>query len=43
MLEVLPAEGGAGGRCRRSVAGADEIAAVGTEVVMGDGDRGVRS
>ena len=26
MLQVLPAEGGADGRCRRSVAGAGEIA-----------------
>ena len=26
MLQVLPAEGGAGGRCRRSVAGAGEVA-----------------
>ena len=27
MLQFLPAEGGADGRCRRSVAGAGEIAA----------------
>ena len=27
MLQVLPAEGGAEGRCRRSVAGAGEMAA----------------
>ena len=27
ILQVLPAEGGADGRCRRSVAGAGEIAA----------------
>ena len=37
VLQVLPAEGGAGGRCRRSVAGAGEIAAS-----EGSGDRGWR-
>jgi hypothetical protein len=37
MLRVLPAEGGADGRCRRSVAGAGEIA--GSD---GSGDRGWR-
>ena len=37
MLPVLPAEGGADGRCRRSVAGASEIAAS-----HGSGDRGWR-
>ena len=36
-LQVLPAEGGAGGRCRRSVAGAGEIAAS-----DGSGDGGWR-
>ena len=40
MLQVLPAEGGADGRCRRSVAGAGEIAAS-DGAVMGDGDSGV--
>ena len=35
MLPVLPAEGGADGRCRRSVAGAGEMAVSG-----GSGDRG---
>jgi hypothetical protein len=37
MLPVLPAEGGADGRCRRSVAGASEIAAS-----HGSGDGGWR-
>ena len=37
MLLVLPAEGGADGRCRRSVAGAGEIAAL-----DGSGDGGWR-
>ena len=37
VLQVLPAEGGAGGRCRRSVADAGEIAAS-----DGSGDRGWR-
>jgi hypothetical protein len=37
MLQVLPAEGGAGGRCRRSVAGAGKIAAL-----HGSGDAGWR-
>jgi hypothetical protein len=37
MLQVLPAEGGADGRCRRSVAGASEIAAA-----DGSGDGGWR-
>jgi hypothetical protein len=37
VLQVLQAEGGAGGRCRRSVAGAGEIAAL-----EGSGDRGWR-
>ena len=37
MLQVLPAEGGADGRCRRSVAGAGEIAAS-----DGSGDGGWR-
>ena len=37
MLQVLPAEGGADGRCRRSVAGAGEIA--GSD---GSGDGGWR-
>ena len=31
MLQVLPGEGGADGRCRRSVAGADEIAVSGEQ------------
>ena len=37
LLRVLPAEGGADGRCRRSVAGAGEMAVSG-----GSGDRGWR-
>ena len=37
MLQVLPAEGGAEGRCRRSVAGASEMAAW-----HGSGDGGWR-
>ena len=37
MLQVLPAEGGADGRCRRSVAGAGEITAS-----HGSGDGGWR-
>ena len=37
MLQVLPAAGGADGRCRRSVAGAGEIAAS-----DGNGDGGWR-
>ena len=37
MLQVLPAQGGADGRCRQSVAGAGEIA-----VSDGSGDRGWR-
>ena len=37
MLQILPAEGGADGRCRRSVAGAGEIAAS-----EGSGDGGWR-
>ena len=37
MLQVLPAEGGGDGRCRRSVAGAGEIAAS-----DGSGDGGWR-
>ena len=36
MLQVLPAEGGADGRCRRSVGGASEIA-----VSDGSGERGM--
>jgi hypothetical protein len=39
MLQVLPAEGGADGRCAQSVGGASEIAASeGSD--DGDGDRG---
>jgi hypothetical protein len=37
MLQILPAEGGADGRCRRSVAGGSEIAAS-----DGSGDGGRR-
>jgi len=38
LLQVLPAEGGADGRCRRSVAGAGEVSAS-----CGSGDGGWRS
>ena len=40
VLQVLPAEDGANGCCRPSVAGASEIGRP-TEAVLGDGDRGV--
>ena len=40
VLQVLSAEGGAEGRCGRSVGAAGEIARL-VGAVLGDGDRGV--
>ena len=40
VLEVLSAEGGVEGRCRRSVGAAGEIATLGG-AVLGDSDKGV--